>query len=145
MLVIHSRAEPRLALMRQFMNNFDHAVFYTYKVESKRRVELEDILDYLRTYGCKLTIEDEQGNKTTQIEIENFRVELNCDAFEPKAFVLAWFRKGEAKSNMIGGLVYHGPMMKDYDPNDQCKFADWFETLTKDQVLADYKFWGVHT
>lgn len=152
MLEITQEAEETLALAREFVTRCDDYLFHTYGHKPKMRLQLEDALEYLRTYGCKVSTQpldmtgQPDGDPVTQLQIDRVKVQL----FKTNAkfgFDLQWSKKvdGAYMSWMNGGLVWHGPLFPSFTLNtSKQEFQEWAATkLTKDMEGRNY--WGIHT
>lgn len=131
-----------------YMNALDRIMFYKFQLEPKFRVDLEDKLEYLRTYGCFVPI---PGIKTeqlgmpghTEIDIERNRVEMHS-RHDPLFFDVRFTARtdmGVYRQLMIGGLVFHGPKI---DFNERKEPLSQVSHLRAEDLNIK-SIWGVHT
>jgi hypothetical protein len=162
MLVITSEAEDNLALAREFTDRADKYVYNKTNSYPVFRVQLENALEYLRTYGCKVSTQplDEQGHpcgeQETTTQIDRVKVELIPDyasghaTLNPFGFGVSWYKKtdGVYAHWMSGGLMWHGPVFRVFSKKglDWAEFHAWAEkNLAADHPASGRNYWGIHT
>lgn len=169
MLIIHSEAEEKLVKVRQYMDALDRVHFHKfstcpYPELPHFRVDFENKLEYLRVYNC---VGDDgkidqyrsgtflfpghdpydfmfsvrgvlyEPRKVTQFGLDSLNVGVNF-AFES---FRAYIREGQYNKLFIqGGLIFSGPVVKDFNSND-------LSTLLgiPDNELKIKHPWGTHT